>query len=161
MAEKAQPTEQPVAEKKKKKKKGVPLLLIVGIVLVLSVLMVAKIFMGGARGKDGAKVEKKEETVGVKMSLEEFLVNLGGSNEHYLKTTLALGLKKGETEEKLKDEVAPIRDTILGVLTTKQPEELATESGKQKLKREIVEKINKELGGTKVLKVYFLSFATQ
>ena len=97
----------------------------------------------------------------VKMPLEEFLVNLAGSNEHYLKATFSIGLKKGETEEKMKEEVAPIRDAILGVLTTKTTEELATEPGKKKLKKGLVEKINKELGGEKVVKLYFLSFATQ
>jgi flagellar protein FliL len=157
MAEKVQ-TPEPEAPAKKG---GIPLVPIVGLVLVLNVLMVGKIFWGSGHGKESTKVEKKDEAVGAKMSLEEFLVNLGGSNEHYLKTTLALGLKKGEAEEKLKEEVAPIRDTILGVLTTKQPEDLATEAGKDKLKKELVEKLNKELGGEKVLKVYFLSFATQ
>lgn len=156
MADKPQAADQPPAEKNG----GVPLVPIVGLVLVLNLLMVGKIFLGSGHDKGGA-AEKKDETVGVKMPLEEFLVNLGGSNEHYLKATLALGLKKGETEEKMKEEVAPIRDTILGVLTAKQSEQLATEAGKDNLKKEIVEKLNKELGGDKVVKVYFLSFATQ
>jgi flagellar FliL protein len=157
MSEKPQAAENAPAEKKG----GAPLLPIVGLVLVLNVLMVGKIFMGSGHGKEGGKTEKKVEEVGAKMPLEEFLVNLAGSNEHYLKMTVALGLKKGETEEKMKEEVAPIRDAILGILTTKQTEELATEAGKDKLKKELVEKINKELGGDKVVKVYFLSFATQ
>jgi flagellar FliL protein len=157
MADKPQAADQPPAEKKG----GVPLVPIVGLVLVLNLLMVGKIFLGSSHDKGGAATEKKDVEVGAKMNLEEFLVNLAGSNEHYLKATLSLGLKKGETEEKMKEEVAPIRDTILGVLTTKQPEELATEAGKDKLKSEIVVKLNKELGGDKVVKVYFLSFATQ
>jgi len=157
MSEKPQAAEKPPAEKKG----GVPLLPIVGLVLVLNVLMVGKIFMGSGHGKEGAKVENKEPEVGIKLPLEEFLVNLAGSNEHYLKMTVALGLKKGETEEKMKEEVAPMRDAILGILTTKQPEELVTEAGKDKLKKEMVEKVNKALGGDKVVKIYFLSFATQ
>jgi flagellar FliL protein len=156
MAEKPQAAEQPPTEKKG----GVPLVPIVGLVLVLNLLMVGKIFLG-SHDKGAATTEKKEVEVGAKMPLEEFLVNLGGSNEHYLKATLSLGLKKGETEEKMKEEVAPIRDTILGVLTSKQPEQLATEAGKDALKSEIVLKLNKELGGNRIVKVYFLSFATQ
>jgi len=152
---------QPASQAEAPHKKGAPVLPIIGVVLVLNLLMVGKIFMGGSAAKEGGKAEKHEETVGVKMPLEEFLVNLAGSNDHYLKATFSLGLKKGETEEKLKEEVAPIRDSILSILTTKQPEDLVTEAGKEKLKKEIVDKINKEIGGDKVVKVYFMSFATQ
>ena len=154
---------QPAAQGEAPHKKGAPILPIIGVVLILNMVMVGKIFMGGSGGGAAKenKAEKHEEIVGVKMPLEEFLVNLAGSNDHYLKATLSLGLRKGETEEKLKEEVAPIRDSILSILTTKQPEDLATEAGKEKLKKELVEKINKEIGGDKVVKVYFMSFATQ
>ena len=153
---------QPAAQGEAPHKKGAPILPIIGVVLILNMVMVGKIFMGGGgAAKESGKAEKHEEVVGVKLPLEEFLVNLAGNNDHYLKATFNLGLRKGETEEKFKEEIAPIRDAILSILTTKQPEDLATEAGKEKLKKEMVEKINKELGGDKVVKVYFMSFATQ
>ncbi len=164
MAEKQSAPEKPVEDKPvKEKKRRVPILPIIAIVVVLNVLLVGKIYMGRVAKKSPAESSKikKEEPVGVKVPLEEFLVNLAGSSEHYLKATFAIGLRKGETEESIKEEVAPIRDAILSVLTSKQADELATESGKEKLKKDMVGKINKEIGGEKVLKVYFMSFATQ
>lgn len=158
MSEKAPAQEK--GGKGEKKGGNMPLFAIIGTVLILNVLMVGKIFMGG-NGKETVKVVHATEEVGAKMPLEEFLVNLAGSSDHYLKATIALGLKKGEGEEKLKEEIAPIRDAALSVLSTKKLEELATEEGKEKLKTEMKEKINKELGGDKVVKIYFMSFATQ
>lgn len=146
-------------------KKGgkMPLMIIIGVVLLLNVLLVGKVFFGGGGGGDkGAKkkAEHASEEVGDKMPLDEFLVNLGGT-EHYLKLTLALGLRKDCPEDKLKDDIPPIRDAVLTVLGDKQPEQLANEAGKEQLKRELQESINKELGGQKVVKVYFMAFATQ
>jgi flagellar protein FliL len=153
-------SEQSQPEEGKKKKKGkLPLFVIIGLVLVVNGVVVGKIFLGGK--KDPKATEKKAEEVGAKMTLEEFLVNLDGGGEHYLKATLALGLAKGESEEKLKEELPPIRDAILSVLSSKTLGEVGSEPGKDKLKAEIVKKVNKELDGKKVLKVYFLSFATQ
>jgi flagellar basal body-associated protein FliL len=151
--------EQPQPEAAPKKKKGkLPLFIILFLVIAGSGGVVGKIFLGG---KDAKKSEKLSEEVGAKMTLEEFLVNLAGGGEHYLKATLALGLAKGESEEKLKEELAPIRDAILSALSSKDLKDVSSESGKDKLKMEIVDKVNKELRTKKVLKVYFLTFATQ
>ena len=154
---KAKPEKEPGA------KKGPPIMPIIGIVLVLNLVLVGKVFMGGKDkgGKEVAKTGPLVEEVGKKMPLDEFFVNLEASNEHYLKITVALGLKKGEDEKKMEEEVAPMRDAILSCLTTKKLDQLVTADSKEKLKAEIKEKINKELGGDKIAKVYFTAFATQ
>jgi len=163
MAEQQKGADKDSEKKSGEKKNGnMPLMVIIGIVLILNVLMVGKIYLGGNGGKDAAKPQAKQvEEVGPKMALDEFLVNLTGSSDHYLKVTVALGLKKDETEEKLKDDVAPIRDVIVSVLSSKPAEDLATTEGKERLKLELKDRINKELGSDKIVKVYFTSFATQ
>src|SRR5579871_4363302 len=138
-------------DKGDKKHSNMPLFVVIGIVLVLNLLMVGKIFMGGGGGTKGAagKAQHAEE-VGPKVPLEEFLVNLAGSSDHYLKATITLGLKKDLTEDKIKDDIAPIRDVIINVLSSKPAEEIATIDGKEKLKVELKDKINAGLGSEKI-----------
>jgi flagellar FliL protein len=144
------------------KGKGHKLLLVLGIVLILclNLLVAGKVFLGGKGGPSKSEKSTVEE-VGASLSLEEFLVNVAGSNDHYLKTTLALGLKKGVTEKSLEEKIPLIRDTILSILSSKSLEELSSERGRSGLKQEIKERLNKELGGEQIVKVYFTAFATQ
>src|SRR2546429_680361 len=101
MADKAE--QKPAAEKTGKSGSHMPLMLIVGIVLVLNLLIVGKVFMGGKSSPQHAAKEKQE--VGKKLPLEEFLVNLSDpGSEHYLKVTMALGLRKDVDDKKLEEE---------------------------------------------------------
>lgn len=145
-----------------KKGKGHKLLIIVGVVaiLLLNLLVAGKVFLGG-KGKPSKPGKHVEEEVGATLPLEEFLVNVAGRNDHYLKTTIALGLKKSVTEKSMEEKIPPIRDVILSVLSSKSLEELSTERGRSGLKQEIKERLNKELGGETIVKVYFTAFATQ
>ena len=148
----------PAAPAKEKKPLNLmPIMMAVMLVLVLAIG--AKVFLGGA--KASAKQVKKVEEVGVSMPLEEFLVNLNGSTDHYLKTTIALGLKKGLAEEQVKEHVPAIRDAILSVLQTKTSKELSSPKEREALKDELKEKVNTEVSTSPVVKVYFTAFATQ
>ena len=144
-----------------KHKSNMPLMAIIGIVLILNVLIVGKIFMGG-KGGGASKTAKEKEEVGKKLPLEEFLVNLADpGNEHYLKVTMALGLRKDVDDKKLEEEIAPIKDAVLTVLGNCHRDEVSSEAGKEKLKKEIKERVNKRLHDEKVVEVYFTAFATQ
>jgi len=145
-----------------KGKKGGKMPLIIGMVVILFLngLVVGKVFLGGGGSEKHTKEEKREEEVGEKVPLEEFLVNLADSG-HYLKVTIALGLKEGVAGSVVEEELAPIRDAIVSVLSAQELEEITGEAGKNKLKKELVEKINEALEKEEVVKVYFMSFATQ
>ena len=150
--EKSEKAEKPKGGKKKL------ILGIIAIVIIVNLVIVGRIMM--SHGKK-APAKPVVEEVGLKMNLDEFLVNLQGSGDHYLRATIALGLKKDLTEEKVKEDIAPIRDAIVSVLCSKKLEDLSTEEGKEKLRTEAKERINRELGDEKVVKVYLTSFATQ
>jgi flagellar FliL protein len=161
-------SEEAAEDKKGKKGKGEgggksPVGLLIVIVLLMNTLVVGKIFFGGSKEKAGGedKHAKKVEEVGKKFPLEQFLINLAGEGDHYITTTITLGLKKGVEEKKFEEEVAPCRDAIVTILSEKSLQQVSTLEGKEKLKEEIKETINKELGETMVVKVYFTAFATQ
>lgn len=168
MADKAKPTQEKVdakpeaAEGKAAKGKAngskAGLMVIIAVVVAVSALIGGKVVISGH--KTSAKKTESTDQVGAKVQLEEFLVNLSG-NDHYLRATLSLGLKKGLTEESVKDDTAPIRDAINSVLSSKKVDELTTEEGKERLKGEIKDRVNHELGNDKVARVYFTAFATQ
>jgi flagellar FliL protein len=160
MADKGQ-TEQKAAEEKPKKKSKLPIIIGFVVLVLLNVIVVGKVMLGGKGEAHKKEKEKVEEEIGAKVGLDEFLVNLSGSDGHYLKTTIAVGVAKGLTEEKIKEENAPIRDAIISVLCSKKLEQLSSEEGKEKLKEEIKARVNKELGDDKIVKIYYTEFATQ
>lgn len=165
MADKPEQKPPAPAEKPAKHGGNMPLMAVIGIVLVLNLLIVGKVFMGNKGGPPpapGAPGKAAPEEVGKKLALTEFLVNLADpGSDHYLKTTISLGLRKDVDEKKLEDELAPITDTIISVLSSSLQAEVVTPAGKDKLKATIKERLNKKLGDNKVVEIYFTAFATQ
>lgn len=149
------------AEKEKKAGKK-PLPLIIGVVALLVILFMGKSVLGGSKhdGKDDKK-KKESHEVGISVPLDEFMVNLTGGGDHYLRTTIALGMTKGVTKESADEHIAPMRDAILTVLNAKTLNDVVTQKGREGLKDEIKEKVNKALDDELVQKVYFTTFATQ
>lgn len=149
-------TPETAARQKKGKGKLVPIL--AAVIVLAGALFGAKAVLGGRRPKSSGPHAVK---VGSTLQLDEFLVNLAGPGDHYLRATIALGLKEGVSEDDAKAKVAPIRDAILGVLSSETRRQLSTESGREALKTAIAKQVNDELGDNDVVKVYFMALATQ
>ncbi len=129
-------------------KKKLPLPAIIGVVLLLVGIFVGKSVLGG--GKKDAKAEKKPKAeMGISLPLDEFLVNLDGGGDHYLRAQISLGLKKGLTEEGVKEHVAPMRDAILSILRTKTLAQVTKAKDVEALKDELKDKINESMSEEK------------
>jgi flagellar basal body-associated protein FliL len=166
-------------EEKEKKKKGGGKL---PVILLLSFMLAAGGYFG-MKSRGGPADAKPMLTLGVVQDLDEFLVNLNGHS--YLRTNIALHFDKSFKPEDLATNHAAVRDAIILLLSSKGLKEVQSLDGKNKLKREIAENVNKillqsaKVGQEKaepakpdnaedwdsdtgpVLKVYFTSFATQ
>jgi flagellar FliL protein len=142
-------------------KKKPPIILIVGIIVLLALIGVgAKILI--SKHRHHAKPAPVVLKVGETLILDEFMMNLADDgNSHYIKTTLALGLKEGVTGEKFKDKVPQVRDAIVLVLGSKKLADLGTTQDKIALKQQIANAVNQSLGETDVVTVYYQAFATQ
>ena len=140
------------------KKNNLPM--IIGAVALIAILVLGKSVLGRGNPEDKEKKKEKAE-IGISMPLEEFMVNLNGGGEHYLRTTIALGLKKGVTEEQMKEHIPPMRDAILSILSSKTLSDLDKTKGREHIKSEIKEKVNDAVENEPVVKVYFTTFATQ
>lgn len=138
--------------------------LVVGILLgVVIAFGATKMLMG--KSKPGAGDNKSQEKTLPEhtVELDEFIVNLA-DGAHYAKVTIALGLGKplGGEGGKLEPKVlAPIRDTVITVLSSKSMGQLVSREGKEKLKSELKDKLNELLGKDMVKQVYFTSLTLQ
>ena len=69
-------------------------------------------------------------------NLEPFTVNLA-DRDTYLRVEIKLRMATPEIQEKLKELMPDVRNDILNLLSSKQPDELSTPEGKTKLASEI------------------------
>ena len=93
-----------------------------------------------------------------------FTVNLmTQTGKRYLKTSVQFELDKDEikanaTKAELDKKLPMVQDTIIEILSSKSIEDVATVKGKNRVKDEIVKRINEFLIDGKVGDVYFVEF---
>ncbi len=100
--------------------------------------------------------------IGPMYPMDQFVVNLlseGGSR--YLKVKLDIELDKPELSAELDKKKPLIRDIIIRVLSSKTFEEVSTMKGKDRLKDEIVSKINEILADGQIKNIFFTDFVVQ
>jgi flagellar protein FliL len=99
--------------------------------------------------------------------LEGFTVNLADPEDtHFLRATIDLGVdhlpENSDTQKPAQSLPVPrIRDAILSVLTLCKADELLTPEGKVKLKKNLIEALNKSVPELGVREIYFTEFLVQ
>jgi len=97
------------------------------------------------------------------LALETFVVNLPGSGQRaYLRAGITLGL--AHPLPRNQPEAVPtalVRDTILSVLATAQPDDLLKAEGKRQLKDELLKALQERVPQLAVQNVYFTEFLVQ
>jgi flagellar FliL protein len=158
------------AEQAPPEKKGSSLKLIIIIVAVVALLG-----GGGAaayflflKPKPQSTEKKPDATakpqVVVFWPMEPFIVNLiDNEGERYLKVVMQLELSDQLMVEEMKKINPKLRDTILELLSAKTYKEMIDPLGKQRLRDEIVMRMNMNVNSPKgkVVKVYFTEFVIQ
>jgi flagellar FliL protein len=184
MAEQAKTQDAPPPQDKKK------LFIIIGAAVALLVIGgAAFFFMSGSKAdkKKDAKVEAKAEGghgeakaegakaegghgggegakpgAGTVYPLEPFIVNIyDGQEIRYLKLKVEFEMANSEVKGDLDAKVAPLRDAILILLTTKTMQEIQDLQGKNTLREQLLGAVNKIIPPGKVVKVYFTDFVVQ
>jgi flagellar protein FliL len=115
------------------------------------------------------KSEPKEVTLTEKIksmvNLEPFLVNLADEDAaRFVKVTFKIGLEEAGLGEEYGGDpviIAAMRDRILSLLSAKTSDELLSAEGKDKLRKELREKISEILPKGKVVEVFILDFVVQ
>lgn len=151
----------------------------VAVALVLGVVAFMLMGKGDKKGKEDVKPEAQSEAKaegghgaaaaggkeGAAASnmypLEPFIVNIyDGQELRYLKVKVEMemaGAVKGDLDARL----APIRDAILVLLSSKTLQDVQDLQGKNQLKEEILIAVNKIITPAKIARIYFTDFVVQ
>ncbi len=166
-------------EEKKGGAKNKMLIIIIAAVLVLLLVIggvVAFLMMGGdeapadqtpqqeaaAKTKKPTKVKTDLLNIGPIYPLDQVIVNLlSQSGRRYLKTTLNLEISNEALQAEIDLKKAVIKDTVITVLSQKTIEEISTTKGKEKLKEELMERLNEFLVDGQVVNIFFTDFVIQ
>ena len=98
---------------------------------------------------------------GAVLSLGSFVVNLG-SPDTFLKTKISVEFFDFELTPEMQSKMPGFRDAIIEVLGRKKAGELLTDTGKSRVRLELVDALNKIAGDSaKVVNVYFTEFVVQ
>ena len=99
---------------------------------------------------------KKESLV----DLETFTVNLaqGDGPRRYVRLNAVLKLSEQSQVSEVEARKPQIRDTIIGILNSKRPEDILKRDGKLYLKQEIKSAINAFLIDGKVIDIFYVGF---
>lgn len=98
------------------------------------------------------------------LALETFIVNLNGSGQRaYLRVGITLGMAHPASSGNRAEDVptALVRDTVLSVLATAQPEALLKIEGKRQLKEELLKALQERVPQMAIENVYFTEFLVQ
>ncbi|EOG8474770.1 flagellar basal body-associated protein FliL [Campylobacter upsaliensis] len=174
--------EEEVENTEGKKKKGGSLVIIIVVVLfvlLLTIMGFIAYLLTSTSNDEGAVTEAPKEEVkaptkssqaptqrgsdyaniGPMYPLEPFTLNLlSDSGSRYVKCTIELEQNSELLKTELDKKVAIIRDVIIRTLTAKTFEEISTSKGKERLKDELVGKINEILTDGFIKNVYFTDF---
>lgn len=116
---------------------------------------------GGEAGGEG-ETSGTEGVQSTLYALDPFVVNLAGSaGRRYLKATVQLEVNDPATLTEIEARLPAVRDNILTLLSSKTYDDIEDARGKDRLKEELIYRVNSFLKAGKVEHVYFTEFIVQ
>ncbi len=110
-----------------------------------------------------AKVAKHVD--GPMLTIDKVIVNLTGSEEaRYLAAGVTMELDIGEekmTEEEINEKIPKVKDVVISVLSAKSVGDVKDVEGRELVREEVKERVEKLLDPIKVHGVYFTEFVVQ
>lgn len=154
-----------------KKGKGKVVIAIIAVLVLLVVGLVAVFFYATSEPKaqeaQGEQVAASESNakylrMGPIFQLDQFIVNLlSQGGRRYLKVSISLEMTTPNLENELNAKRAPVRDIIIEILTSKSIDDISTTRGKDKLKEEIIQRLNEILVDGKIRNIFLTDMAIQ
>ena len=156
-------------------KKRKTMLFLIPIVLILLVGMV----LGGAKmgfisipgltlgkGEPGqekqAEAPKEESGMGFIYAMKPFIVNLGDdSGGRYLKIKFEMELDTKDVVPEIEKRMPQLTDSVIMLLSSRTYEDIASYEGKDRMRNEIMLRLNSFLLTGVIRKIYFTEFVMQ
>ena len=115
----------------------------------------------GIPGKAPKSPEKPPE-MGPTLKLSSLIINLNEpSGFHFVKAAIVLELGKADDLEKIKERTAPLTDTVILTLGDQHLTDLMNPEYRERLKKELLTRLNQRLQSQKIKKLYFDEFIYQ
>ncbi len=171
-------------ESPKKKGKGKLLIIIIAVVVLIVAIVAVKMFVLSGK-KSPSESNTQQQPIHTTNQAESgsydnnnlkpviigpIIVNLADAGgDRYLKATFVLlethqGVQKVEKEKSSTGfslENAVIKDTIINTISAKTSDDLLSVAGKEELKNELINAINRSVHKNLVRKIFFTSFIIQ
>ncbi|MGE5552333.1 MAG: flagellar basal body-associated protein FliL [Betaproteobacteria bacterium] len=148
-----------------------PGLVMLGVALVFIATMgsafLAVTFLGRNGGgqqapASAAEQPKAQDQFGPTQAIGDFTVNLADDGERvYLKAGVAVELSNAEAQTELTSRDPQVKDIVISVLSAKTMVEVAGRDGKEVVKKEIRDRLNRLLTKGRVRNVFFTEFVFQ
>ncbi|MBE0497208.1 MAG: flagellar basal body-associated protein FliL [Campylobacterales bacterium] len=101
-------------------------------------------------------------SIGPVYPMDSFIVNLlSESGSRYLKVSLDIELSSSKLAAEMDAKRSVVRDIIIRTLSSKTFEEVSTLKGKERLKDEVVTRLNEVLADGHVRNIFFTDFVVQ
>jgi flagellar protein FliL len=148
------------------KKSGRTLLLVGTALLLAASLGAAAWLFFRQKAVQVKQPEGAASRIAAVFPLEEFIVNLGDpEGDRFLRVGLELGLDHAVAGKESKEEAASpkpiLRDTIIAILSTRKSDELLSDDGKARLKKDLLRALEDRVPGLGVKEIYFTDFLVQ
>ena len=97
------------------------------------------------------------------IGLSPFVVNLSDEGDYprYLKVEFGIELRPGSNPEEVDERMPEIRDVIIVLLSSKRSKDINSIEGKDRLRDEIITRINGRLRNATVSRIFFKEFIIQ
>lgn len=107
-------------------------------------------------------IDEKAAAMGPVLNLETFIVNLADDDaQRFLKTTISLEMDAPEAVEEATSRLPQIKDYVVTLLPTKKSVEILSAEGKQILRSQLTDGLNRFLTKGKIDSLYFTDFVIQ
>ncbi|MCD6460361.1 flagellar basal body-associated FliL family protein [bacterium] len=148
-----------------KKKKSPLKFIIIGLAIMIIIPVIGFFVVSKFVIKDeNVEKAKKEEAmkVGEIFPLDIIVVNIAGTGgTRYLRAGISFEVIDSAVLSELNQRIPQIKDLIIMILSVKELEDLLDFSGKNQIRKEILEKVNALLRSGKIKSVYFTEFVIQ
>lgn len=141
------------------------------LILILSILIVSVagggiFFFLSKKGGEVEEAKKGKNSKGSKhtvfIEIDPIIVNLlDPTGKRYLQIKMSLEVADKKVEEEVKKKDPIIKDIILKTLSGKTVEEVIVPEAKDKIKQELLKKINEALGEELVLNLYITQYIVE
>lgn len=105
---------------------------------------------------------EKPREIGPTLKLSSLVINLNEApGSHFIKTVIVLEVAKEEYLEEIKSRTAPLTDIVILTLGEQRLSDLRNPAYKDRLKEDLLLRMNRRLQATKIRQVYFDEFLYQ